>query len=344
MRARLFFLFVPVCLVAVLAASGCGKKTRPLPPGKLLPRAIDDLSYRLDEQGIELAWSLPSRTVAGERLPYQIRGFVLERAVIPEKDFCPDCPVRFAEQQEIEPLIRDGKGYFRETLLRPHHYYLYRVRTKAGWWLVSEPSNTVRVFWEVVASPPEAVEAKAGDARVELSWRPPETLIDGSKLTGSLRFEVSRSEDGERFHALASMVETPRFVDRQVENGRRYWYRVRAVREYRDTVAFGMPSRVVEAEPRDLTPPAPVPKLTVAREEDGVKLLWEPVAEKDLAGYRIFRRAEGDSLPRLLSQVGPYRHAFVDPDPLPRAWYSVAAFDQAGNQGEPSAEVAFPPF
>ena len=46
---------IALLLVALIGVSGCGKKTRPVPPDTVLPAPITDLSYQLDEKGVTLA-------------------------------------------------------------------------------------------------------------------------------------------------------------------------------------------------------------------------------------------------------------------------------------------------
>ncbi len=81
-------------LAILLAAGGCGRKTAPLPPQSVVPKAIDDLRYRLDDKGVELIWSYPQRSVQGERLD-AIEKFEIYRAVVAPADYCSGCPLPF---------------------------------------------------------------------------------------------------------------------------------------------------------------------------------------------------------------------------------------------------------
>ena len=53
-------------LLAVLA--GCGYKDKPVPPSQIVPKAVTDLQYQLDEKGVTLYWSYPRETVTGDKL------------------------------------------------------------------------------------------------------------------------------------------------------------------------------------------------------------------------------------------------------------------------------------
>src|ERR1700758_4948331 len=47
---------------------GCGAPGDPVPPSPLVPVAVSDLSARQAGDGVELVFSLPSKTVSGEKL------------------------------------------------------------------------------------------------------------------------------------------------------------------------------------------------------------------------------------------------------------------------------------
>jgi len=315
-------------------AAGCGKKTRPVPPDTVLPAPISDLSYNLDEKGVELTWSYPRQTVQGDRLPYRIERFELLRAVIPIKDYCADCPVPFGPPIEITAESGDkGRVSYQETLLRPNHRYIYRVRSKAGWFVSSDDSNTVSVVWDTPLLAPPNFKIEEADKTLTLRWQPPAGLLDGTAVSDPLRYQIFRSTDGETFHEMpGDLIDGLAYTDRGLRNGKTYLYKVRAMRLHAGTLAAGMASQPVSAVPRDLTPPAPPQKVRAVATAEGVKIIWETVAEPDLAGFRIYRRSAQSSTPELIGEVGGAGLSFLDAKP-PKGrgvwYYSVSAFDQA---------------
>lgn len=329
---KILILLLTLTLLGGLA--GCGKKTRPVPPDTVLPAPISDLSYNLDEKGVELTWSYPRQTVQGDRLPYRIEKFELLRAVIPIKDYCADCPVPFGPPIVITAESGDkGRVSYQETLLRPNHRYVYRVRSKAGWFVSSDDSNTVSVVWDTPLLAPPNFKIEETDKTLTLRWQPPAGLLDGTPVSDPIRYQVSRSTDGETFHEMpGDLIEGLTYTDRGLRNGKTYLYKVRAMRLHAGTLAAGMPSHPLSAMPRDLTPPAPPQKVRAVATAEGVKIIWETVAEPDLAGFRIYRRSAQSSTPELIGEVGGAGLSFLDTKP-PRGrglwYYSVAAFDQA---------------
>ena len=332
-------------LVVLLALTGCGKKTRPVPPGDVMPAPITDLAYELDEKGVTLSWSLPARTVQGARLPYRLKEFMLYRAVVPAKEYCEGCPVPFGEPMEI-PISEEAKGQvaYQESLLRPKHRYLYQVRSRAGWLLTSEPSNTVSLLWDTPPQEPEGFTITPDDRVLILQWQPPAGLLDGTVVRDPYQYQVYRSTDGETFAVHGESVAETRLLDKLVKNNERYYYKVRAIRLHDGTMASGLMSRVVSAVPRDMTPPAPPQQITTFQTPAGIKIAWDVVPEADLAGFRIYRRLPAQSKPARIGETGPEGLAFVDAAP-PRGaqlwYYTVTVFDQAGNESAPALEAVF---
>jgi len=97
---RIGYLAAAVLGAVVLSLTGCGFKTDPVPPGNVVPKAVDDLRYSLDETGVTLSWTYPDETVQGDDLT-EISTFDVYRAVVPLADLCETCPIPFSEPTQI---------------------------------------------------------------------------------------------------------------------------------------------------------------------------------------------------------------------------------------------------
>ena len=104
-----------------------------------------------------------------------------------------------------------------------------------------------------------------------------------------------------------------------------------------------MASRMVEASPTDLTAPAPPRNLNVVKMKDGIKLLWERGAEKDIVGYNIYRRLATDKKFALIGKVKASQLFFIDrQSPAGEdLYYAVTAVDAADppNESKFSKEI-----
>ena len=324
-----------VMALVLLLLSACGRKSLPIPPHDAVPQAIRDLRFQQDEGRVVLTWTYPEATTMGAELPV-IEAFLVLRAVIPEQEFCAGCPVNFSSVQEVpaKEAITDMKNRqarYTETILRPGHRYLFKVLTKTGWRVVSDDSNTVTFSWDSPALAPEEVTATALDGRVDLQWQPVTRLINGEGVSSAVLYQLYRGQGPESLRPVGEPTDETVVSDSGLINGLEYHYQVRAVRESGGTRLYGLASHPVKATPMDLTPPAPPRELTGVVVATGVKLLWERGTEKDLAGYRIYRRLPEESKPTRIGEVDRAEITFVDqlPPPPGGCYWSVAAFDKA---------------
>lgn len=345
----LFFL----CVVLIAASLwACGRKTLPIPPQDAIPSAITDLRYHQDENNIVLSWTYPKMTTVGSRLN-KIEAFLIYRAVVPESDYCAGCPVPFSSAVELsfDDVVIDSKkrlAQYTETLLRPGHRYVYKVITKAGWRLLSDDSNLVAFSWDSPTEAPTSLVATAGDRQVTLAWQPSTRLINGEPLSGSVLYQVYRGSANE-MNPVGEPVAEQSYTDSGLVNGKSYRYEVRALLVKDNTRIIGLASRSATATPKDRTAPLPPRNLTAVKMDNGVKIIWDGGTEKDLAGYRIYRRLPAEKELTRIGQVDAAQLSFKDLQPLTGAenwYYAVSAFDDAepANESPKSKEVLYESF
>lgn len=333
MKIRSAIIWSGVILAGTFAIA-CGKKTAPIPPEAVIPAPISDLAYSLDEKGVTLTWSIPTRTELGTQLP-EIDEFIIEKAEYREKDYCRDCPIQYAQTIRIAgTATRDRQNKTltsRDENLRPGHRYFYRVKAGLGWRVVSLASGPVSFTWQIPMAPPLALRCQEEGGQISLEWQPPGENLNGEPVDEPLHYQIYRNMAGGSFQPLNMKVQETTFIDRQVTNGLVYQYKVRAVRLSGGSGAF---SDTTQAVPRDVTPPPPPQGLTAVITPEGIRLIWEPVTAVDLGGYQIFRRNMGNGAKGDFEMIGRIEAplaTFVDHPPQNQgAWkYSVKAFDRA---------------
>ncbi|MDH3359364.1 MAG: fibronectin type III domain-containing protein [Desulfobulbaceae bacterium] len=231
-------------LIFFLTPAGCGRKTPPVPPTTILPTEITDLHHQLDEKGVTLTWTAPTKTVKGDKLD-QIDGFELLRAVVSDDDYCEGCPINFGHPIKINKTMPGHKVHYQETVLRPGYHYIYQVRTKLGWHHASKGSNIITFAWNTLLSPVKNLTAVAGDHKINLSWQAPASLIDGTRIDIPVTYQIYRSVAGAEFTPLGPALPETTYTDVSVQNNTRYTYKIQPLSKK----SVGMMSKPAQAMP-----------------------------------------------------------------------------------------------
>ena len=215
--------------------------------------------------------------------------------------------------------------------------YGVRVRDRRG-----RPSPLV-VAKDLTTVPPvaapRALHGEASADGVRLAWEAPEG-------TTAATYNVYRGPADSRL-----LLERPLNVqplgtldelDATAEAGKVYRYEVRTVAAegppYRESVS----SNVTIVDASDRFAPAPPSGLVAVQEGSAVRLLWNPGAENDLEGYRVYRRlGEGEfaGIGGAIVRQPSFLDTGVAPGTVVR--YRVTAIDRAvpPNESAPSSEV-----
>jgi hypothetical protein len=358
--------------LAFLTTAGCGAPGEPTPPTPPVPLAITDLAAHQAGDGVQLTFTLPTKSIAGDRLVAPPAVEIVRGS--PRADGSPDAKslrvVYTIPGSLVENYVSEGHVKFidplspAETRSHPGGAVVYVVRARASKKRASANSNavTVRVF--PVPEPIAHIEARVTEAAIELSWAAPPHTPVGVPLSRFSGYRIYRGEldpsSAEAASAdlsktkwkspltlLAASDETS-YRDTLFDFGKTYAYIVRSVVLVEGNALESSDSAPAIVSPRDTFPPA-APQNLVAVVRSGatpgsavVDLSWSINLETDLAGYRVYRSEEQSQrgvliTPELLLAPA-YRDTSVEPGH--RYWYSVTAVDRAGNESEASAAVA----
>ena len=327
-----------------LVSGGCGFKDDPVPPQNVLPRAISDLRVELNDQGATLRWSYPRKTVTGDPVE-ATDAFELFQAEIPEKEFCPSCPIPYRTTVDVPGgLMVPGSSksaIYEVRELRPGNLYYFKVRSKSGWWSESKDSNEVSFLWQTPPMAPQGLAAIGGDAQNLVQWQAVTLNMDGTPGTVPVRYRLYRGVDDGVVSVLGEPLTATSYRDQAVANGRRYTYQVQAESLYPHGQVNSGLSEAVVATPVDRTPPAVPLQVEALRTDIGVKIFWNDSPAHDLAGYRIYRRVPGAD-PVLVGEVNLPYTLFVDTSaPNGEVFYAVSSIDtqSPANESQRSAEV-----
>jgi len=351
-----------VVLALILAAAlwGCGKKALPVAPESSAPEAVNDLRSWVKEEGVYLSWSFPSRNKDGTRLD-DLRGFrVLRQARPLGPSSCPECPLKFEVVSHIdlqfprEARIEGRRAWWQDSSLKPQNEYTYVVVGYNRHQTAGAESNRVKISF---AQPPAAVgivKITPDNRLLEISWDFGPRLKSGEIMDDPGGFNVYRRSEGGDFGFLPvnpEPISRSPYRDLRLENGKRYEYNVRALRNFRGTLIEGPGSAIEAGIPEKTIPPSQPTGLigVVRREADkkGVELRWNRNPESDVAGYDLYRQEKGtESLSKLNPQVIADPYFFdVTADPGKTYLYRLKAIDNSPrrNQSDFSQEEEITP-
>ncbi|HSS44485.1 MAG TPA: hypothetical protein VLO07_04005 [Thermoanaerobaculia bacterium] len=208
-------------------------------------------------------------------------------------------------------------------------------------------SNIVALSPDIPPGAPAILAVTLEERRICLEWlEPAEDLLGRQPAHVGGYFVYRRSLPDEEYGPPLNRepVVGTSFVDTSAPYGATLVYTLRATLPGKPRVE-GTPATEAAVDYRDVFAPPRPARLLALSEEKLVRLVWDPVAAPDLAGYVLFR-AEADGPPVRLNKELITDSFFTDESVAPgrRYRYTVCAADTAGNQSPPSSEAIAEPF
>jgi len=231
--------------LTLIMMTGCGKKGPVQPKLDTVPEPPQEVTVQQKGMLFVLSWTIPERHQDGTKVE-DLTGFRIKRLTYDAAQGCPTCRDPQTEVAEIElkypePAQRIGKRlYWRDLDIRIGTGYRYAIvpLTIGGH---ETPSTMVHL---VAVQPPPAptnLRAEAGDARVSLQWDAPE-LPDDMELIG---YNLYRRHAKRAFPIIPvnkEPLQETQLLDRGLDNGNAYEYRVSALVKTGDQVIESMAS------------------------------------------------------------------------------------------------------
>jgi hypothetical protein len=364
-------------LALAITLTGCGAPGDPVAPSPPVPTTIADLTVRQVGDGVALNFTLPSKTIRGDRLlqPPEIQILRGE----PKPDGSPNLKSLHVVETVPGELAAKYQSDDRTQVVTPiapagnrsatGFDAIFAVRTQASRKRSSVNSNAVKIHIYPVPARIGQLQSQLTDSSIDLSWQAPTQTGAGDPITVT-EYHVYRGEldpksydaqiigaDAlyERFAAplaLLNRTNDPRYSDSQFDFGKIYVYLVRSVTTAgNDAIALeSSDSDILILKPADTFPPSTPQSVVAASVENPesmppsieVDLSWSINSEQDLAGYRIYRsEREGEKGALVTQDLLPspaYRDTSVASGH--KYWYSVTAVDLSGNESAPAPQVA----
>jgi hypothetical protein len=354
---------------ALSVLAGCGAPGEPLAPSPQVPTPVTDLTAHQAGEGVQLIFTLPTKTITGDKLSEAPSVEILRGSL--KSDGTPDNKsfqiIYTIPGSMLDNYLAEGRVRFTDPIppedLRSHPAatFVYRVHTRVSRKRASADSNTVISHLFPVPARIDTLQASVTESAVDLSWSTPARSSAGDPLSVISGYRVYRGEldpssadAASKNLAQAKWISPPALLSQALENsyrdtsfvfGKTYLYKVRSVILAESNPIESDDSTVAIVTPRDIFPPA-APQDVVAAVLPSpspgslqVDLSWSINLETDLAGYRVYRSEQQGVRGQLLTPDLLLTPAFRDTsvEPGHRYWYSVTAVDRAGNESLPSA-------
>ncbi len=214
--------------------------------------------------------------------------------------------------------------------------------------------------------PPRGLSFEVYENKIELKWKHPEKTFVHSIASDLIICYCSYSSflsiftislpgygiDGYNIYRLTEGKELERrnsssikdiyFDDIQFTFGSRYIYFVRAAAAGISPLLESVDSDTIEVTPRDRFPPVPPKELSAVAGDSFITLIWESNQEKDLAGYKVWRKSQAETKYRLITPELVESNSYLDSQVKDniRYEYVITACDISGNESEKSQPVS----
>jgi uncharacterized protein len=353
--------FLALLFVLSIVLVGCGAPGDPVAPSPPVPTPVIDLSARQAGDGVELTFSMPTKTVRGARLTEAPAIEVLRGA--PKPDGSPNLKSLVVVETIPGELTAKFQSDDRVQVVTPvapsdnraatGSTFVYAIRTRASRKRTSTDSNPVTVHVYPVPADVGQVSAKVTESSIDLTW-PPVTRTSGGDPITVNEYHVYRGElDPRRYDpnasastadilrekfltplALLNRADGAEYRDTQFDFGKLYIYVVRSV-----TTVAGNPLESNDSDPLvlktvDTYPPHTPTGLVATMLENPAGAT--PSIEIDLSWSISTDKGEPLAQDLLLSPA--YRDTSVQSGH--RYWYSVTAVDRSSNESAPTPQVA----
>jgi hypothetical protein len=208
-------------------------------------------------------------------------------------------------------------------------------------------SNIVALSPEVPPGAPTLLAVTPEEGRICLEWLAPDKDLLGrpdAKVGGYLVYRRALPEEEYGPPLNAKPVDGTSYVDINPPYGSQLVYTLRATVPDKPRIE-GAAAEESGVNYRDVFPPAAPARLDALSETSLVRLVWDPVAAPDLAGYAVFR-SEGNAAPVRLTKDLVADPTWDDTSVQKghRYTYTVRAYDHAGNESAPSPPAVGEPF
>lgn len=207
----------------------------------------------------------------------------------------------------------------------------------------SDFSDLLTVKPMVCPLPPQNLRFTVFENKIEIEWDPPQKNIDQSSAPKIEGYNVYRGkEEAETRRLNSSLIKEQKYDDEDFIFKKTYHYFVRASATDSSPYLESDDSEILEVTAKDKFPPVSPAGLVSMSGKNYITLSWDENQEGDLAGYRVWRKKEGEEEYILLTPKPIEGNTFNDTkvEKNKRYYYSITAQDIYGNESPKSEAVS----
>ena len=341
-------------LLLICGLAGCGAPGAPLPPSLNIPKPVVDLQAARKSDVVVLTWTSPQQTTDGALVSKP--GKVIVRRAVESQ------PPVVIRELPLPPASKSDQGQtvnFKESLADLINsgsagFASYTVEATNSLGRSGGISNRVVVPLVATAAAPASVQVKLVPEGVSVTWSQPWPPQRQPPLTVQYAWRIKRRLEGAAKPVIVAQMSAGNqevaFLDTGIEWEKQYQYWVTPVTLWQSAGSEkgeveGDDSTVVSVAARDVFPPATPAGIQAVFSGSAqnlfIDLTWSPNAETDLAGYNVYRHAEGAQPQKIntdLIKSPSFRDNAVSSGK--KFFYSVTAVDLRGNESSQSEETS----
>ena len=348
-----------LCLpaLALALATGCGTPGPPQPPSLNLAKPVADLKATRTGDQITLSWTVPTETTDGATFRHRGETKICRAINQPLIDQAAQCNAVAALPTPPKQQTANAVTPVPEASSGSNDYATFALAIDNDRGRNAGLSNQVHV-------PTGSVSKLNGIPTSQLT--PDAVLVTANVtrqnegLTQALELRRTEKNAPKETTVARRIIELPPAeaanVELRDENfvwEKTYVYRVLIVGSEElpnnNTITFdGATTPPIEVFAHDVFPPAVPTQVQAAfsgqltGQPPSIDLTWNPVMDRDLAGYFVYRRLPNESAVSKLNQQPLAAPAYSDKAVQPGKTYaySVSAIDERGNESKRSEEAS----
>ncbi|MFQ6082164.1 MAG: fibronectin type III domain-containing protein [Candidatus Aminicenantia bacterium] len=331
----------------------CGRKAPLLPPIIRIPQEVSNLSVSQSGTKIILSWINPANYIDGTPLSEieEIQIFILKEKKDSSITLTKDI---FLEKANVFQL---KKSQFSLYSYQNRFQYPYQikledldktkltlaVKVKDNRNKYSNLSNLVSIETKIAPLPPKNIEFSVLEDKIGIRWQPPEENIGNTRPAKVKAYNLYRwQEEGDLPHPLTSSpIKENSFEDKNFKFDQTYYYFIRSTANLAPPYLESDNSEIIKVFPEDTFPPQLPTGLIALPGSDSVTLIWDSNQEKDLAGYKVWRKSQEEKEFLLLTPNPISENSYEDKTVTKNTiyYYRLTALDKKNNESEKSEVI-----